>query len=601
MLAEQRIPKPLLTPAERSEIFEKSSPSLKFRKSFVISRLLNAYLKILYKRLTFRLTALDVGIILRDTFEELGVLWVKIAQIMSMRMDLLPREVCEQLAHLQDRAASFPLSEAMVILNDELGIDCLDSHVFADFQTTPFAAASTAQVYRAYLKSEQVWVAVKVQRPNLKELFASDMQIVEAISNFMEKHNLMPWICWAEMIWEIRQIMHEELDYRYEASNMRRMKKKLKSHGVYVPKLFEQYCSPQVIVMEFVQGVLLSDYLRIARADPVRVQRWAEENQIDIEVLGKKILHSYWRQVYEDNLFHGDLHPGNIILLRDNFLAFIDFGSIGFTETELLRRYEALLEATVERRYTYAIDLLLMMVRGIPNIKVADLQNELSRATEAWERKCYVKKLPYDERSFSRINDEWTRILFGYGVLMNTAFLRLIRSFTNMDGALRDLMPNGNVHKEAQKYIQKKYQRKIKKYSKKQLTLNAATTFLNSLDTINQQSTFRLDIIRRMAQVFDSRMDKLGRLGSVIFSVTLVVIFFISCFLMTIYLYQIEQLNMEYLSVIPESIAQDVLEEMVQFPVHDKQLWLVVAIVVGYINISLFRLRRIFRTVESNK
>lgn len=601
MLAEEKIPQSLLKPAERTEIFEKSSPSLKFRKSFVISRLLLAYSKILYMRLTFRLTALDVGIILRDTFEELGVLWVKIAQIMSMRMDLFPREVCEQLAHLQDRAASFPLHEAMEILNDELGVNCSESHIFAEFQTNPFAAASTAQVYRAYLKVEQVWVAVKVQRPNLKKLFASDMQIVEAISNFMEKHKLMPWICWADMIWEIRQIMHEELDYRYEASNMRRMKKKLKPHGVYVPKLFEQYCSPQVLVMEFVQGVLLSDYLRIARSDPTRVKRWAQENQIDIEVIGKKILHSYWRQVYEDNLFHGDLHPGNIILLRDNTLAFIDFGSIGFTETELLRRYEALLEATVERRYTYAIDLLLMMVRGIPNIKVADLQDELSRATEAWERKCYVKKLPYDDRSFSRINDEWTRILFGYGVLMNTAFLRLIRSFTNMDGALRDLMPRGNVHKEAQKYIRKKYQRKIKKYSQKQLTLNAANTFLNSLDTINQQSTFRLDIIRRMAQVFDSRMDKLGRFGSVLFSVSMISIFFSSCFLMMIYLYQTEQLALDYLSLIPSSVAQPVLEKMVNFPVHDKQLWFLVAFFVGYINISLFRLRRIFRVVDTNK
>jgi ubiquinone biosynthesis protein len=586
MLNEKWIPTSLVLPQDSKQIPIKESPNLKFRAPYVLLRILALIIHINWLRLTGKLEARDLGVLLRNFFESLGILWIKIAQILSMRMDLLPKEICEELAHLQDKAAAFSFQEAVETIESQLK-QPLET-VFSEFSELPFAAASTAQVHRALLKNEQKWVAVKVQRPKLQALFNADMKIMQGIATFMEFFKLMPWICWSEMMWEINQIMCEELDYRYEATNMRRMKKILKAHNIYVPKLFRDYSTTTILVMEFVQGVLMSDYLKVLRNDPKKHTQWLQENDVDPEVVGKRILQSYWRQVYEENLFHADLHSGNIILLRANRIVFIDFGSVGSTELGLLRKYESLLDASVARRYSYSIDLLLMMVRSIPPVNISDIHDELSRATESWEKRCYVKKLPYDERSFSQLNDEWTRIMFGYGIYMNTSFLRLIRSFTNMDGALRELMPRANVHKQAQQYIVQKNNRKSKKIIAHQF--KSGSTLSSTIDTINtlsEQSTFRIDIIRRMAQMFESSVDKFSRLTADFFSILFILSLITLFYGIGVFTYQHHS---QYLVFFPEQWRGifTVIQPL------DELIWLVVIILITHINFLFLNLRRCF-------
>jgi ubiquinone biosynthesis protein len=588
MLNEKWIPSALVLPEDKKQIQIKNSPHLKFRVLHVSIKIFVLVIQINFLRLRGRLSNRELGILLRDFFEHLGILWIKIAQILSLRMDVLPKDICEELAHLQDQAASFPFEEAAQTIETQLKqpID----EVFSEFTKQPFAAASTAQVHRAYLRDEKRWVAVKVQRPHLQELFEADMKILKSIANFMETFNLLPWLCWAEMMWEINQIMCEELDYRYEAANMRRMKKILKNHKIYVPKLYREYSTPRLLVMEYIQGVLMSDYLKVLNNDPKKHALWLEENQITPEKVGEHLLKSYWRQIYEENLFHGDLHPGNIILLRNNRIVFIDFGTVGSTEVGMLRKYEALFEASVSQRYNYAIDLMLMMVRGMPSLNLADVHDELSRSVEAWEKRCYLKKLPYDERSFTQINDQWTRILFGYGVYMNWQFLRLTRSFTNMDGALRDLMPDANVHKQALSYLDEKYARKAKKIANKEFKLGSAlNTGLDLINTVSEQSTFRIDIIRRMAQMFESSVDKFSRLISNFFTLTSLLSLLTTLYCVGAILYQ--HYN-PYLSGFSEE-QQSVFSWINPL---DKVVWLVIIILLMHLNLIFLNLRKRFST-----
>ncbi len=116
-------------------------------------------------------------------------------------------------------------------------------------------------------------------------------------------------------------MMNEELDYQYEASSMRRMRKRLRRHGVYVPKVYPDYTKGRLLVSEFIHAVLMADYIRLAEADPVLVRSWEAANNVDPTRVAKRLIHSMWRQLFEENLYHGDLHPGNIVLLRDSRVA----------------------------------------------------------------------------------------------------------------------------------------------------------------------------------------------------------------------------------------------------------------------------------------
>jgi ubiquinone biosynthesis protein len=134
---------------------------------------------------------------------------------------------------------------------------------------------------------------------------------------------------WEELLAELTQIVREEIDYRYEISNLKRMRKSLRAHRIYVPRVFENLSSPRVLVMEFIQGALMVDFIALNQSEPERVSAWARENHIDPEKVGHRLYLSFLRQLFEDDLLHGDLHPGNIILLRNSNIAFIDLGTIG--------------------------------------------------------------------------------------------------------------------------------------------------------------------------------------------------------------------------------------------------------------------------------
>ena len=155
----------------------------------------------------------------------------------------------------------------------------------------------------------------------------------------LSQWSIQPHMRWQDMLWEVEQLMAEELDYNYEIANIRRMKKVLSRHNIYVPKVFSHYCSERVLVMEFIHGVVMADYLKVAASDPLRLKAWCEENNVEPRRLGKRLFFSNLRQLFEDNLFHGDLHPGNIVLLRDSRIAFIDLGSIGFSDRDFLEKY----------------------------------------------------------------------------------------------------------------------------------------------------------------------------------------------------------------------------------------------------------------------
>jgi ubiquinone biosynthesis protein len=536
MLNKTWIPTPLIKDHERPKIpIVEKPPVIKFRSFQVGFNLAGLLFKILFLKMSGRLDAGKAGRLVADFCQHKGVLWIKLGQLFSMRSDILPEAFCDQLAKLQDHVVGFPSQLARKILRQELGVPL--EEVFCEFDSLPCAAASIAQVHRAKLKKEKVWVAIKIRRPGVDQIFSKDMALINFLVRIMIRFSLVRHVRWDDFIWELKQVLTEELDYYYEASNQERMREKLEAHDIYVPKVFRQYCTQRILVMEFIEAVSMADYLYVSGTDPDRIGSWLKENKIDKEKVARQLLFSYLRQLLEDNLFHADMHPGNIFLLRDSKIALLDFGSVGSNERDLLRKYDAFLMALSCGLYAKAIDCFLMIPPELPTSDLTPVRQALQWGLHSWGTRCQIEELPYKEKSPSFIFDFMTQTMAKNGIAINWSFFKLIRGWGTVDTSLRELNPGSDAL-----YLTREYSRERKKREFKDVLFQMPLNLIrlqNLLDypaEVSERALYTGAAVRRMAQVFESTSGRVSRLLATGFSLvakfnflaTLIVLFLVS-------------------------------------------------------------------------
>lgn len=515
MLATRLIPTRLIDPSERGRIVIKETrPPSPFRTVVVTAVIARYVLAISLLQLRGRLTGMIAGARLRETFEGLGGLWLKVGQLLSLRIDLFPHDFCFELAKLQNRATGFPTAQARRILEEDLGGPI--ELYFEEFGEHPFAVASIGQVYRAKLRQEAVYVAVKVQKPYAKEMFAQDLVAVRWAVRLLRLLRFRRHMRWDLGYDELCSVMKEELDFHYEASSVRRMRKSLRPHRIYVPKLFSQYCSRRVLVTEFIHAVLMADYLKLADRDPDKLAAWLTENNVDPRRVARRLIHSIFRQLLEDNLYHGDLHPGNIVLLRNNRIALIDFGSTNFTEREYLTKFGMFIKALAMRDYSKSADLCLMLTASLPpNIDTDQVKEELVGALRSWATRTLVQELPYHDKSLDNATIQIVKILVNYRCTMEWAWLRIHRALMTLDTSLIYLYPKVNYTRMLQRYFFKAEQRRISAILSTQMvrrSINAYATAIDIQDRVNDYTLFQGMLVRRHAQVFRGATSKVAAL-----------------------------------------------------------------------------------------
>lgn len=519
MLNRDWIPTGLIDRSERPEIpIVDGAARLRFRAIRVGAGLILLCLKLLGLKLTGRLEARKAGRLIGDFCQRMGVLWIKVGQLISMRSDIFPRELCAELAKLQERAEGFSPRLAREIISRELGAPI--EEIFSRFRDQPWAAASIAQVHRARLREPDIEVAIKVRRPGIEEIFHRDMALVSFMFRSMVRFSIMPHMRWEDMLWELGQVFTEELDYRYEISNQQRLRDTLTRHRVYVPKVFPRYCTPNIIVMEFVAAVSMTDYIEIGKREPERLRQWLAENDIDPEVVFKRLLHSFLRQLMEDNLFHADLHPGNIFLLRENRIALLDFGSVGTNEMDMLRKYDAFLETLSQAQYAKAVDIFLLIMPDLPPANLVTVREELQRSLHAWGDRCRVNELPYKEKSTSFVFDEMTRIMARYGVDIIWALFKVLRGWGTLDASLSVLNPKANLVSLTRDYTRERRKREL---GQVMLELPRDILGIQKLidypREISEMAIYRGAMVRRLAQVFEGTATRVSKLAAVVFGI----------------------------------------------------------------------------------
>lgn len=254
---------------------------------------------------------------LRRGLIRLGPTFIKIGQALATRADLLPLPYIKELSTLQDQVPAFPTTEAYARIEVELGKPLAE--LYEEIDAEPVASASLGQVYRARLRDGRE-VAVKVQRPNLKETIAFDVALLERLTRFITKRypRVNENADWEGMLGEFRQVIFEEMDYAHEARNAERFRANFREWRViHVPTIHWSHTTERVLTMEFIRGTKVVDVegLRARRISPVKVNRL--------------LVRTYLKQLLEDGFFHADPHPGNLLVMDDGRLAFFDFGMTG--------------------------------------------------------------------------------------------------------------------------------------------------------------------------------------------------------------------------------------------------------------------------------
>jgi len=588
MLSPRLIPTRLAGPSARPPIvIAAQSPRSRLR-TLAILVVLGRYAAGLARlRLTGALDAHVAGRRLRLGFERLGGLWLKVGQLLALRIDLFPLPFCQELALLQHGSTGFPATAARHIIETELGAP-IDRH-FIEFDDEPLAVASIGQVHRARLRDEGVVVAVKVQKPDVERLFARDLAFVRWFLRFLRLVRFWRHMRWDWGYEELSAVMREELDYNYEASAMRRMKRSLRGHPVYVPRLFSRYSSRRVLVAELIDAVPMADYIRAAESDPRRLAVWLRENRIDPRKVARRLILSLFRQLLEDNLYHGDLHPGNVLLLRDNRVALIDFGACNFTERDYLEKFRLFMRALSTRDYAKAADLCLMLTASLPDVDYDEVRDELVRRLRAWATRTPVRELPYHDKSIDNATIEVVRILVSYKCTMEWAWLRIHRALTTLDTSLIHLYPTVNYTRVLQRYFRRAERRRLNALRAPEFLRRLAAAPAKTLDIqdrVHDYTLFQGALVRRHAQVLRGATSKATAVWRFVAQLAWTGVLLAGIAGVVAFLAQRRG---------PLSVAwlgPQIGGWLAAVPSLDPFVWLVVALTYAYLTWALLRLRR---------
>ncbi len=253
---------------------------------------------------------------LAKDLERLGPTFIKLGQLLSTRADLLPGPYLDALERLQDQIEPFPYEEVERIVSGELGVRL--SKAFADFDPVPLAAASLAQVHRAYMRDGRA-VVVKIQRPDIRDLIVGDLEALGEIGHFLDEHTeLGKRYEFENMLVNLRKSLLRELDFTIEARNLSTIGQNLAEfEDIVIPEPIEDFTTTRILTMEYIAGK------KITALNPLRLL------EIDGSLLAEELFSAYLKQFLIDGIFHADPHPGNVFLTDDDRIALLDLGMVG--------------------------------------------------------------------------------------------------------------------------------------------------------------------------------------------------------------------------------------------------------------------------------
>ncbi len=389
---------------------------------------------------------------LKKALERLGPVFVKFGQILSTRSDLLPKEYTSELEKLQSQVEPFSYREAEKILNKAFPKGLKEN--FSQFEKQPFASASLGQVYKAELKSGQK-VAVKIQRPGAKKKIQLDTEVLLMLAHMLEKH--VPEIRkynLTDIVLEFKRWTLNELDYRKEAANCEIFSKFFEEdENIYGPKVFWELSSESVLTLEFVEGVSLK-----------AVYEDKADFKVNKKLLAHHIADSFIKQFFEYGFFHADPHPGNIFVLKDGKILFLDFGMVGFLDDQLTSLCAAMFLSLVQKDVENLVTLLSKLEQHYDDrqgktepgagANINGLRKQLNVLVLQWSAVGQAGQ-------FTRLFQNLLTAAVENGINIPTDLSMLAKSIATLDIVMQQLDPDFNIVEWEQPMVEKIISRKL--------------------------------------------------------------------------------------------------------------------------------------------
>ena len=239
----------------------------------------------------------------------------------------------------------------------------------------------------------------------------------------------------------------------------------------------------------------MSDYIALQESNPQKLNAWLNENNIEPERVGKRLFLSFFRQLMDDNLFHGDLHPGNIVLLKDSRFAFIDLGTIGSLDADFMDLYKRAVQALTTFQYSQGVELILLLCPDLPPVNLGEMMERLTECYRSWAKRSTLRELPYHQRSMMSVTNEVSQVMMSFGVVGSMTFLKLSRTWATLDASLNYLIPNVNYSKLISQY----FKGKIKRASQQPLRPRIMETVINVKETVTEYKDLLEPLMRQRA------------------------------------------------------------------------------------------------------
>jgi ubiquinone biosynthesis protein len=377
----------------------------------------------------------NFGVRLRQSLDDLGPTFVKFGQLLSTRSDILPEQVLFELQKLQDTAKPMPSGTAQRIIGRELGAPV--EEVFATFDPISLAAASIGQVHRAVLRNGQV-VAVKVQRPEAPGRVESDLELMREFADFLDRRlGRRIFVDVRGLVAEFETVIRRELDYTTEAANARRFAANFAGTPVVIPEVYLEFSTSRVLTLEYVEGTRFRD-IRPLLLTPSERRRVAS--------MGADAI---FKMAFEDGFFHGDPHPGNLLLTPEDNLALLDFGMVGYMSRGDIEALSRLFIAVVQRDAAAAL-------RSLESLGVryaSEVRGDLVRDLREFLNK--YSGLSVGEVTLGQALSELIALARRYRLRVPPVFPLLTKALVTAEGIARSIDPTINVYELARPYARR--------------------------------------------------------------------------------------------------------------------------------------------------
>ena len=366
----------------------------------------------------------EIPVKLRLMLQDLGTTFIKLGQLMSTRPDVVGEKIANELANLQDDNPAISYDQVKKIVERELhgNID----ELFEEFSEQHLATASIGQVHEAKLITGER-VAVKVQKEGITDKIDLDLRIMKYVANRADKFNAdLRKINLPGIMDEFDRSIHKEIDYNNEFMNMQRIELNFEDNpDIHIPATYSQYCSSKVLTMEFIDGAKLNEVYE------------STGDEFDKKLLAKNVLDSYLQQLFIDGFFHGDPHPGNIMILENNVVCYLDLGMMGFFDEEFKKNLSELMVLFVDQDVDGLINQLMYMDILSYDIETRTLKRDLNDL--------FGRYFGVELNRFNGVLDELLNLMQEYGVILPNEFVTMARGLSMVEAIAQNLDPEIDV------------------------------------------------------------------------------------------------------------------------------------------------------------